>query len=178
MSERDERAIEPVEWAMLVDPAWRPSPKEPEAPIDKIMGVWPIDAHGVRQRFRPNPAYLPFDPERVLDPVDGVLRLLAEGKEVAEYLPEVLADVLLDIAVDGEGTAVVVPAPDGVPSVVVATAPGHRLRVDVPGWKSVSTVELAEALPERGVDVLLNPGSATSMRVDSDVIRRSASSRR
>jgi hypothetical protein len=81
--------------------------------------------------------------------------------------------VLLGVAVDEQGMALVAPAPDDVPSVLVATAPAHRARVDAPGWREVTVAELAAALPPQGVDVLLNPGAPMSTRLTADAVRDS-----
>ncbi|WP_410650726.1 type VII secretion system-associated protein [Amycolatopsis sp. cmx-4-54] len=164
-----------VEAPALVDPAWRPSDEHPVAPLDKIIGVWVADAEGQEPLFRPNPVYVPTEPGAHLDLVDGVLRLLANGAGVgAPQLAAALADALLGIAVDDKGAALVRPAPDGMPSVLVATAPGHRPRVDTPGWRAVTVAKLARFLPGQGVDVLLNPGAPTSMRVSAELIRQAA----
>jgi hypothetical protein len=107
--------------------------------------------------------------------VDAVLRALAGGEDVADRLPVVLRDTVLGIATAGDGTALVRPAPDGVPSVQVATAHGHRARVgDAVRWLDVTVEELAAALPPHGVDVLLNPGSPASMRLLADAVRELA----
>ncbi|AUI60366.1 type VII secretion system-associated protein [Amycolatopsis sp. BJA-103] len=164
-----------VEAPALIDPAWSPSDEQAVVPLDKIIGVWAADDKGQEPLFRPNPAYVPTEPGAHLDLVDGVLQLLARGADVGvPQLAAALADALLGIAVDDEGTALVRPAPDGMPSVLVATAPGHRPPVDTPGWRAVTVAKLARFLPEQGVDVLLNPGAPTSMRVSAGLIREAA----
>ncbi len=167
-----------VEAPALIDPAWRPSDEHAVPPLDKIIGAWAASDEGQELLFRPNPAYVPTEPGAPLDLVDGVLRLLAKGADVGvPQLTAVLADALLGIAVDDEGAALVRPAPDGTPSVLVATAPGHRPRVDTPGWRAVTVAKLAEFLPDQGVDVLLNPGAPTSMRVSAELVREAAMQR-
>ncbi|WP_091510899.1 MULTISPECIES: type VII secretion system-associated protein [Amycolatopsis] len=106
------------------------------------------------------------------DPVDAVLRLLADGRAEPRDLLEVLPGVVFGIAVDASGTAIVEPSPDGLPTVLVTTAPGHRERVDVPGWLDARLADLAAALPSDGVDVLLNPGGSTSRRVSAQSVRQ------
>jgi hypothetical protein len=70
--------------------------------------------------------------------------------------------------------ALVRPAPDGVPSVLVATSFGHRRVADVPHWADITVRQLARALPAQGVDVLLNPGAPASMRLLADAVREIA----
>jgi hypothetical protein len=157
----------------LIDPAWQPAEEGELTPVTSVIGAWPVN-DGIRGRFQPNPLYLPSTKDSPLDPVDGVLRLLARGEFDPDRLPEVLSDVVLGIAVDEQGVAIVRRAPDGVPAVLVATSYGHRVRIDAPDWRNVTLVQLAQALPARGVDVLLNPGAPASMRVLADAVRAAA----
>lgn len=157
----------------LIDEAWQPTEDAPDTPITAIIGAWPLN-DGVRGRFQPNPLYFPSTKDSPLDPVDAVLGRLARGEFDADLLPEVLGDVVLGIALDEQGIAIVRRAPDGVPAVLVTTSYGHRERVDAAGWRNVTLTQLAQALPARGVDVLLNPGAPTSMRVLADAVRAAA----
>ncbi|WIX98204.1 type VII secretion system-associated protein [Amycolatopsis mongoliensis] len=157
---------------LLLDPAFVPGDDQPDVPAHAILGAWLADEAGKPSRFHPNPAYRPSAPDSPLDPVDAVLRALADGKDIADQLSIVLRDTVLGIATEKDGTAVVRPAPDGVPSVQVTTAYGHRAGVgEEVHWLNVTVEELAEALPPQGVDVLLNPGSPASMRVLAETIR-------
>jgi hypothetical protein len=159
----------------LVDPEWRPNEETgTTTPMTAIIGVWPVDEDGTRGKFQPNPIYFPSTPDSPLDPVDAVLGRLAAGEFDPDLLPEVLYDVMFGIALDERGVAIVRHAPDGVPAVLVTTSYGHRDRVDAPQWRNVTVHQLAEALPARGVDVLLNPGARTSMRVLAEVIREAS----
>jgi hypothetical protein len=157
----------------LIDSAWEPTEEGQDTPVTSIIGAWPV-TDGVRGRFQPNPLYLPSTKDSPLDPVDGVLGLLARGEFDPDQLPEVLGDVTLAIALDEQGVAIVRRAPDGAPSVLVTTSYGHRDRVEAAGWRNVTLAQLAEALPARGVDVLLNPGAPRSMRVLADAVRAAA----
>jgi len=163
---------------LLIDPAWEPTEEVPEPPVKVLLGAWLVTADGGRGRFQANPVYEPATVDSPLDPVDAVLRLIARDKsgdqQLGSLLSTVLRDVMLCIALDDQGVALVRPAPDGVPSVLVTTAPGHRRRLKVPAWVDVTVEQLAAALPARGVDVLLNPGAPASMRVLADVIRDAA----
>jgi hypothetical protein len=163
---------------LLVDPTWEPTDEAPEPPVKALLGAWLLTEAQGRGRFQANPIYQPSTPDSPLDPVDAVLRLLSREEdddgELASLLATVLRDVMLCVALDDRGVALVRPAPDGVPSVLVTTAPGHRRRLDVPGWLDVTVEQLAAALPARGVDVLFNPRSPVSMRVRADAIRDAA----
>ncbi|TDV42177.1 type VII secretion system-associated protein [Actinophytocola oryzae] len=171
MTEPEAPAEPDGRFIFLVDPAWRPTEESTTTPMTSIIGAWPLSDDGVRGRFQPNPVYFPSTPDSPLDPVDAVLGKLAAGEFDADLLPEVLTDVMFGIALDERGVAIVRHAPDGVPSVLVTTSYGHRERVDAADWRNVTLTELAEALPARGVDVLLNPGASTSMRVLADAVR-------
>jgi hypothetical protein len=160
-----------TELVLLFDPAFTLGERE-TVPEHVVLGAWLVDETGTPSRFHPNPRYRPSSPDSPLDPVDAVLRALTGGEDVADRLPVALRDTVLGIATAEDGTAVVRPAPDGIPSVQVATSHGHRARVgEVARWLDVTVGELAGALPPRGVDVLLNPGSPASMRILADAVR-------
>lgn len=156
---------------LLIDPGWSSTEDTSIPPAEVLLGAWVVTADGERGPFQPNPVYRPAGQDSPLDPVDAVLRRLAQGEQAADLLPSVLRDVTVAIAVDDEGVALVRPAPDGVPSVLVTTSFGHRTRLDVPGWANLTIGQLADALPESGVDVLLNPGGPAAMRVHAGSVR-------
>ncbi|MEV0679404.1 type VII secretion system-associated protein [Actinosynnema sp. NPDC050436] len=159
---------------LLIDSAWTPTDAVPDPPPAAVVGGWPVLPDGSRGRFEPNPGHRPSTPDSPLDPVDAVLGLLARGEVGADVLTAALRDVVLGVAVDERGAAVVRPAPDDVPSVLVTTSPGHRRRVRAAGWRDVVLEQLAAALPDRGVDVLLNPGAPMSLRLPADTVREVA----
>jgi hypothetical protein len=161
------------EWSFMVDPAWAPAAEGEEPPFEAVVGGWFIREEGAASLFRPNPTYVPSRPDLPTDPVDVAMHHLARRDRDGEDLLTALAGVLLGVAVDEQGMALVAPAPDDVPSVLVATAPAHRARVDAPGWREVTVAELAAALPPQGVDVLLNPGAPMSTRLTADAVRDS-----
>jgi hypothetical protein len=165
---------EPQQLVMLVDPTWSATPESPEPTIGMIVGGWFVQPDGTTGPFEPNPAYEPSHPDSPTDPVDAVLQLLARQESSAEALVSVLKDVRLAVALGDDAAAIVTPAPDEVPCVLVATAPPHRARVDAASWREVSLAELAAALPDSGIDVLLNPGGPASMRLLADVVRDAA----
>jgi hypothetical protein len=161
----------------LIDPEWRPTEGEPSPSVTALIGAWRVtgdDGDGVLGRFQPNPLYLPSTPDSPLDPVDAVLRALGRGECDIDQVAEVMAGVMFGVALDEKGQAIVRRAPDGVPSVLVATAHAYRDRVEAVGWRDVTLPQLAEALPAQGVDVLINPGARTSMRVLADAVRAAA----
>lgn len=162
-------------YLLLIDPEWTPSDDAPDqVPAEVVIGVWLTLPDGARGRFEPNPAYRPSTPDLPLDPVDGAMRGMAKGELGHEELLVVLRDVVVGVALDEEGIAIVRPAPDGVASVWVTTSYGHRGLVDAAGWRNTTLPELAAALPADGVDVLLNPGAETSLRLLAEVIRAAA----
>lgn len=150
---------------VLTDPAWTAGDDDP--PVEAVIGAWAVDDDGSRGRFQPNPVYRPSDPDGPLDPIDALLLKVARGEADPAQLPAALDDVLLGVALDDSDALIVRPAPDGVPTLQVATSYGHRPRVGAPRWSNATLRELAAA----GVDLLLNPGARTSMRVPLDVIQ-------
>ncbi|RKT84774.1 hypothetical protein SAMN05421805_12534 [Saccharopolyspora antimicrobica] len=159
-------------WVFLIDPAWQAQGGDPQQPpVEAVVGGWYVEADGTTGRFHGNPDYVPSSPDSPTDPVDATLRLVNEGEADAESLLSTVREAVFGVAVDEEGNPVVAPAPDDVPSVLVTTAPVHRQRVQVPGWQEVTAAELAEALPEEGVDVLINPGSTASMRLLASALK-------
>lgn len=166
-----DRETTPTDWMMLTDPAWVPPEEGAEPPREVLLGGWPMWIDGSWGRFQANPAYQPLTPESPSDPVDAVLRIMVREDYGAEALLSVLADTALEIALDEDGVAVLDRSPDGVPSVLVVTAPVHRDRVDAADWRGTNAAEIAGALPESGVDLLLNPNSPASMRLSADALR-------
>ena len=157
---------------LLFDSAWQPTEQEPAPPVTAAIGAWHVLPDGTRGPFQPNPVYRPSTPDSPLDPVDAALGMLARGEFDPDELPAVLSDVRYGVALDEQGAPIIRPAPDGVPAALVTTSYGHRDRVDATAWATVTLAELAEVLP--GVDILLNPGAPTSMRVLADTVREAA----
>ncbi|MFR9732064.1 type VII secretion system-associated protein [Saccharopolyspora sp. MS10] len=153
------------QWVLLLDPAWRPETDDEPAPPEAVIGAWVLEPDGAVGPFQPNPAYLPSREDSPTDPVDAALRLAVRGEQPERAVVETMRDALFGIALDEQGAAVVSPAPDGVPSVLVATSPVHARRIEGPSWQEISSADLAASLPAEGVDVLLNPGAPASMRV-------------
>jgi hypothetical protein len=160
------------QWVFLIDPDWEPENEGDQPPMEAIVGGWLTEPEGTTSSFHANPDYQPSGPDAPTDPVDATIRLVTQGRAESDDLLAVLRDAELAIAVDEEQTALVVPAPDDVPSVLVTTAPvNQRWVTGVSTWRDTSAAELAGALPDEGVDVLLNPGAPASIRLIARVLK-------
>jgi hypothetical protein len=155
----------------LIDPAWQEQNTGGRPPVEAVVGGWLVAADGTTGRFNANPDYAPSSPDSPTDPVDATLRLVTKGEAETDALLATLREAVFGVAVDAEQNPVIASAPDGVPSVLVTTAPAHRHRVEVEGWQEVTAAELAEVLPEQGVDVLINPGAMASMRILASALK-------
>lgn len=153
------------EWVFMIDPAWQPTEEGDRPPAEAVVGGWFVDAEGEVGRFHANPDYEPSTPTSPTDPVDASLQLVTQGKAGSDELMSTLREAMVGVAVDEDDNPVIDASPDGVPCVLVTTAPAHRHRVDVSQWADAHMVELVGALPDEGIDVLLNPGAPASMRL-------------
>jgi hypothetical protein len=158
-------------WVILVDPAWQPATEGDQPPVEAVVGGWFIDEDGETTRFESNSRYEPSQPGSPTDPVDATMQIVVRGDADGTDLLAVMADSVFDVAVNAEGAAIVAPAPDNVPSVLVTTAPAHQERVNAAGWVELTLAQLAEALPDEGVDVLLNPGAQASLRIQASALK-------
>jgi hypothetical protein len=181
------------QWVFLIDPAWQaeqaakaegtgaeePEGETPERPpLEAVVGGWFVEQDGATSKFHANPAYEPAKPDSPTDPVDATLQLVVRGEAEADQLLSTMVEGTFGVAVDKDNTPVVVLSPDEVPSVLVATAPAHSRRIsevealeDVAAWAEVTLAQLVGLLPEEGVDVLLNPGAPSSMRLIAAVLK-------
>jgi hypothetical protein len=163
-------AVRQDNWFVLLDPNWHQATPDQPAPPEAIVGGWMLDEDGKAGPFQPNPDYLPGDDATPTDPTDAVLRLIIRGENVGDQLVPTVRDSVLEIAVDEADQPLVSVAPDGVPSVLVATASVHKERVAVERWWPVEGTTLGEIVPE-GADVLLNPGGPASFRLSTEALR-------
>jgi hypothetical protein len=163
-------AVRQDNWFVLLDPGWQPGNPGQQAPPEAVVGGWMLDEDGKPGPFQPNPGYLPGDESTPTDPTDAVLRLLIAGQDVGDQLVPTVRDAVLEIAVDEKDEPMVSLAPDGRSSVLVATAPVHKQRLDVARWWPVVGTALPDVVPA-GVDVLLNPGGPASFRLTMDALR-------
>ncbi|NGY63441.1 type VII secretion system-associated protein [Lentzea sp. NEAU-D13] len=180
--------LEGDQWVFLIDPSWQAEAAEksegadPEKPpLEAVLGGWFVEESGVTSRFHANPSYEPTTPDSPTDPVDAVLRLVVRGESEPDQLLDVMAESVFGLAVNAENTPVVVMSPDDVPCVIAATAPAHSRRIaeveglqDVEAWAEVNLGQLVGVLPDEGVDVLLNPGASSSMRLIAATLREVA----
>lgn len=160
------------QFVLVVDPAWEPASPDDEPPAEAVVGGWYFDDEGEPARFQANPAYRPSRPGSPTDPVDAEMQQVVRGGADGSTLIEVMRDAVFGVALDEEGLAIVAPAPDNVPSVLVTTAAVHRERVQAADWAETGLAEIVEALPDSGVDVLLNPGAPASMRLEGAILKR------
>lgn len=164
----------PQQWLLLTDPAWAPETKEDNPPPELVVGGWPVEEDGNTLQFQPNPDYHPAEGGPT-DPVDAVAQLISQGRVNADQVLDALRDTTVAVAMTTSGEPLVVPAPDQVNCLAVATAGAHRERVHAAAeWRQVDAAGLAELLPPE-IDVLINPGGPASMRLLADAIRRTAS---
>jgi hypothetical protein len=165
---------------VLVDPGAE-ADEDGSVATEHVIGGWEVGADGRTGRFVPNAGHVPSGPDVPSDPVDAALRGLADGDTGAEDVITALADVDLAIGHDVDGDVVVVADPERDPYVLAATAPRHRetaaaAATDLPvvEWRLCTIAELAEALPEQGVDVLLNPLGPAPVHLTAVAVRDAA----
>jgi hypothetical protein len=163
-------------WMFLIDPAWD-TERDGTPPAEAVVGGWLAEADGSTGAFHPNPDYRPSHPDSPTDPVDATLQLVNRGEADADALLATLVAAVLGVAMDQQGNPLVAVAPDGVPSVLVTTAPLHRSRVEASGWQEVRAAELAEVLPDNGIDLLVNPGAPASMRIVAASLKKAVAAR-
>jgi hypothetical protein len=160
----------PDDWAVLIDPEWRPRFPDEQPPAEAMVGAWPLDEHGNHGLFQPNPDFVPANDESPSDPVDAVLRLINRGEADAGALIPTVRNAVLEVAVSEDGRLLIGPAPDDVPCVAVTTAAVHRKRVGIEHWGQITADELVQVLPE-GTDILLNPDGPAAMRLLASALR-------
>ncbi|TDC28499.1 type VII secretion system-associated protein [Micromonospora sp. 15K316] len=171
MSEQDDTGYD-RNWMLLLDSDWSPPPEADRAvpPVETIVGGWLVEDDGTVGPFEPNPLYLPSGEDAPTGPVDAAAKLVVAGRAEPSLVLLAMRDSLIEVAIDDDDRVIVAPAPDGAPCVLIATGAADQVRVRAPGWRQVSSTELVELLPE-GVDVLLNPGGAASMRLFAGALR-------
>lgn len=170
MNDARDEAVQQGDWLALVDPNWRETAPEVLPPPEVILGGWRVGQDGAPGPFEPNPTYLPTDDSLPTDPIDAVLRRIAQGDNISgEDLLDVVRDAIVEICCDANDDPLTVPAPDGVPCVIVATAPLHKRRVGTGRWWPVLGRALPDLIPT-AVDILLNPGSPTQFRLRTSSI--------
>lgn len=160
-------------WFLWLDPWRAPEAADSIPPPESVLGVWPSDGAGGVGRLRVNPDYVPSADESPTDAVDAMLRsLMRRGSDAAAYLQAVLCDVSFEVAMNGDGRALVVRSRDGSACLVVATAESHRRRVSAPAWCRVDLPGILDLLSDGG-EVAFNPGGPASVCVADAFLRAS-----
>ncbi|GAA4531731.1 type VII secretion system-associated protein [Amycolatopsis samaneae] len=160
-------------WYLLMDPHWTPEDEGEAPPIEAVAGAWPVEENDEVGLFQPNPDYRPTDETLPTDPVDALLRDLAEGNGEPEHARALLRQSLVFQAMNGDGRPLVMPAPDDTLCVVLATAAPHAERVPAPVWRRVDYAGFVEELAD-GVDVLVNPEGPAAVRLTGTFVREGA----
>ncbi len=155
---------------LLMDPTWEPGPDDEAPPVTAVVGAWPIASDGAVGGFRPNPHFRPGDPEAPADPLDALLRGAAPESPPVELVQLLLRDAVVDVALDPQGTPLVVYSPDDALCLLVATSAPQRDPVPVAGWRRTDLLGLIGLLSD-GVDVLVNPYGPVPARIDGDDVR-------
>lgn len=83
-----------------------------------------------------------------------------------------LCGATFGLAIDGDGTPLVVKSPDDVCCLPVVTAETHRCRARPPAWRVTDLAELPD-----GVDVLFNPGGPACARLPAELLTTTAAIR-
>ncbi|WP_051021559.1 type VII secretion system-associated protein [Nocardia araoensis] len=153
------------DWLVLIEPGRQETVREVMPPAEVILGGWMIGEDGVPGPFEPNPNYVPADEALPTDPIDAVLRRVANGDNIGgDEIIAALRGAVVEIACDDQDEPLVGPAPDGVPCVAVATATIYKHRVEADRWRPVLGTVLPDIVPA-STDILLNPGSPTQFRL-------------
>ncbi|TDV38592.1 type VII secretion system-associated protein [Actinophytocola oryzae] len=171
----DDVAGDPGEetWMVLMDPAWRQENENDPPPLHAVVGLWPVAPDGAVGKFRSNPDYEPSDEQSPTDPLDAVFRLVLRGPGKIGQIQVVLHDVLLDVALNGDGRPLIVRAPDGLPCVVATSSVRHQTSTSAFDWQRLDLDAILGLLPD-DVDVLFNPGASASIRLTGDFLRNTA----
>ncbi|WP_328406937.1 type VII secretion system-associated protein [Nocardia sp. NBC_00403] len=163
-------AVRHNNWFVLVDPGWNQGDPTASPPVEVIVGGWELHDNGGTGPFRPNPRYRPSAPTVPTDPIDAVLRLIAEGQQPRTELVAAVRDAIVEIGCDVHGQPLLGTAPDSTPCVVVATAELQKAHLDVDQWIPVHGSALPDIIPS-GADVLLNPAGAAPFRLRTEALR-------
>ncbi|MCU1640376.1 MAG: hypothetical protein JWN03_651 [Nocardia sp.] len=163
--------VQQGDWFVLVDPSWQETTPEVMPPSGAILGGWKVGEEGKPGPFEPNPNYVPADDSLPTDPLDAVLRRVANGDDITgDEVIAALRDAVVEIGCDNQNHPLIGPAPDGVPCVAVATAAIHKDRVEADRWWPVLGAGLPDIVPV-DVDILLNPGSSAQFLLRTRSLR-------
>lgn len=154
-------------WLYVVDPSFDP---DGAVPPEGIVGAYPVDEAGrLGGEFASNPRYQPTPqalrlPEPT-DEVDALAQRVATGWAPQSDFVAELARSSLWLMARPASEVFVVDEGAGRRSVWVFTHRSHAER-RVPGeeLRELTPEEIVEAVP-RGVDLVVNPGGAASVRI-------------
>lgn len=152
------------DWLVLVSGGWTPPTEGAAPPVEQVVGAWPVTATGSVDRFEPNPLHRPTTEADPTSLVAAAVLVAASGRADGDLVLLAVRDSTVHLAVDHADRPVVDIAPDGERCVVVATSETDRLRLGPGEWLTVDLPALLDLIPP-GVDVLVDPGSPTSMRL-------------
>ncbi|WP_051163363.1 type VII secretion system-associated protein [Nocardia brevicatena] len=155
---------------MLVDPAWNRTDPAESPPVDVIVGGWELRADATTGPFRPNPRYRPSTPSVPTDPIEAVLRLIAEGQQLGTELVNAVRDSIVEIGCDVHNRPLPDTASGEVPCVIVATAELQKAHIDIDRWIPVHGNTLIDIIPT-SADVLLNPAGVAPFRLRTATLR-------
>jgi type III secretion system (T3SS) SseB-like protein len=155
-------------WIYVIDPAFDPNG---EVPPEGIVGAYPVDdaSNIVEDGFAPNPRYRPtpraLDLPEPTDAVDDLLQRTATGWAAESALLDALAGSELWLLAGPEGEVFITAGDDGRRTLWLFTDPAHAER-SAPGrpLQRLGANAVVSAVPA-GVDLEVNPGSATSVRI-------------
>ncbi|GGS99980.1 type VII secretion system-associated protein [Streptomyces cinerochromogenes] len=168
----------PDHWLGMVDPAWS---GEGPPPSWAVRGEWRTDAAGEIVEWRENEEYRASPSARgwppPTDEVDEAVQLAVTGYGPAEEVTRRLAEAEVAVPVDPEGRPLLAATPDGIPVIPVHTSAAQVDALGRLAYEAVPVTLLLDLLePEQRL--LLNPGGAASLLLETDALRRAAAGER
>ncbi len=163
-------AVRRDDWFVLLDPTWQTENPSGDPPVEAIVGGWRLDKNGSLGPFQSNPRYIPRNDSTPTDPIDALLRLIANGDDCSDQIIPTLRNTVVQLACDSQDQLCIAPAPDDVTCALVVTAEVHKQRLNVPHWWAILGAQLPEVIPV-GIDVLFNPGGEHQFRLTTEAIR-------
>ncbi|MFE7802585.1 type VII secretion system-associated protein [Nocardia sp. NPDC057440] len=167
MDQQASRVIRHGESLVLTAPGWEAS-KQP--PPEAIVGRWIVDQNGNVGPFQPNPDYLPTDDATPTDPLDAILRLIAEGdQQLIDEFVSTLCHSIVEVGCDKHNRPVTSVMPDDTVCIVIVTAQAQKVGVEVDHWWPMVGSDLPEIAPA-GTGILFNPNGCTSLCLVADAL--------
>ncbi|AYN43221.1 SseB family protein [Streptomyces dangxiongensis] len=162
----------PDHWLGMVDPEWT---GDGPPPSWAVRGEWRSDAAGEIVQWRENEGYRPSPSARgwppPTDEVDEAVQLAVTGYGPAEEVTRRLAEAEVAVPVGPDGRPLLAATPDGVPVVPVHTSAAQLHALGRLAYDAVPVTLLLDFLePEQRL--LVNPGGAASLLLETDALRR------